>query len=36
VREVFAAAGLAETLAGEGKAPILGDHYRAIWTKPAG
>ena len=36
MREVFAAAGLAETLAGEGKAPILGDHYRAVWTRPAG
>ena len=36
VREAFAAAGLAETLAVEGKAPILGEYYRAVWTKPVG
>ena len=34
VRELFAAAGLTETLATEGKAPILGRHYRAVWTRP--
>ena len=34
-RELFAAAGLTETLATEGKAPILGEHYRAVWTRPA-
>ena len=35
VREVFGAAGLTETLAAEGRAPILGDHYRAVWSRPA-
>jgi ubiquinone/menaquinone biosynthesis C-methylase UbiE len=35
LRELFAAAGLTEALATEGKAPILGEHYRAVWTKPA-
>jgi ubiquinone/menaquinone biosynthesis C-methylase UbiE len=34
-RELFAAAGLTETLATEGKGLILGEHYRAVWTKPA-
>jgi ubiquinone/menaquinone biosynthesis C-methylase UbiE len=34
LRELFAAAGLTETLATEGKAAILGEHYRAVWTKP--
>ena len=34
LRDLFAAAGLSETLASEGKAPILGEHYRAVWTKP--
>ena len=34
LRELFAAAGLTETLATEGKAPVLGEHYRAVWTKP--
>jgi ubiquinone/menaquinone biosynthesis C-methylase UbiE len=34
-REVFAAAGLSESLAVEGKAWILGEYYRAVWTKPA-
>jgi ubiquinone/menaquinone biosynthesis C-methylase UbiE len=34
LRGLFAAAGLTETLASEGKAPILGEHYRAVWTKP--
>jgi len=33
LRELFAAAGLTEALATEGKAPILGEHYRAVWTK---
>jgi hypothetical protein len=33
-RESFAAAGLTETLATEGRAPFLGAHYRAVWTKP--
>jgi ubiquinone/menaquinone biosynthesis C-methylase UbiE len=36
VRELFAAAGLTETCAAQGKAPILGEHCRAVWTKPAG
>jgi len=36
VRELFAAAGLVETLATEGKAPVLGEHYRGVWAKPAG
>jgi ubiquinone/menaquinone biosynthesis C-methylase UbiE len=35
VRELFAAAGLTETLATQGKAPILGEHYRAVWMRPA-
>jgi ubiquinone/menaquinone biosynthesis C-methylase UbiE len=35
-RELFAAAGLTETLGTEGKALILGRHYRAVWTKQAG
>jgi ubiquinone/menaquinone biosynthesis C-methylase UbiE len=34
VRRLLAAAGLTETLATEGRAPILGRHYRAVWTKP--
>jgi ubiquinone/menaquinone biosynthesis C-methylase UbiE len=34
LRELFTAAGLTETLATEGKAPVLGEHYRAVWTKP--
>jgi ubiquinone/menaquinone biosynthesis C-methylase UbiE len=34
LRQLFAAAGLTETLATEGKAAILGQHYRAVWTKP--
>ncbi len=33
LRELFAAAGLSETLATEGKSPILGEHYRAVWIK---
>ena len=33
-REVYAAAGLSESLATEGKAPILGEHYSAVWTRP--
>ncbi len=35
LRDLFTAAGLVETLATEGKAPVLGEHYRAVWTKPA-
>jgi ubiquinone/menaquinone biosynthesis C-methylase UbiE len=35
VRKLLAAAGLTETLAAEGKAPILGEYYRAVWSKPA-
>ena len=34
-REVYAAAGLTESLAAEGKAPVMGEYYRAVWTKPA-
>jgi ubiquinone/menaquinone biosynthesis C-methylase UbiE len=34
-RELFAAAGLSESLASEGKLPIIGEYYRAVWTKPA-
>ena len=34
-REVYAAAGLIESLAPEGKAPVMGEYYRAVWTKPA-
>ena len=33
-RELFAAAGLTETLASEGKALVLGHYYRAVWIKP--
>ena len=33
-REVFASAGLNESLATEGKAPLLGAYYRAVWTRP--
>jgi ubiquinone/menaquinone biosynthesis C-methylase UbiE len=36
LRELFAAAELTETLATEGKAPVLGEHYRAVWLKSAG
>jgi ubiquinone/menaquinone biosynthesis C-methylase UbiE len=36
LRQLFAAAGLTETVSTEGKAAILGEHYRAVWTKPAG
>jgi ubiquinone/menaquinone biosynthesis C-methylase UbiE len=34
VREAFASAGLTETHATEGKAPVLGRYYRAVWIKP--
>jgi ubiquinone/menaquinone biosynthesis C-methylase UbiE len=34
-RKLLAGAGLAETLATEGRAPVLGTHYRAVWTRPA-
>jgi ubiquinone/menaquinone biosynthesis C-methylase UbiE len=33
-RELFAAAGLTETLAVEGKTLVLGHYYRAVWIKP--
>jgi ubiquinone/menaquinone biosynthesis C-methylase UbiE len=33
-RELFAAAGLSESLATEGKLPIIGEYCRAVWTKP--
>jgi len=33
VRELLAAAGLTEALATEGKAPIMGEYYRAVWIK---
>jgi ubiquinone/menaquinone biosynthesis C-methylase UbiE len=35
-RELFAAAGLTETLASEGKAFVLGEHYRAVWSRQGG
>ena len=35
-REVYAAAGLSESLATEGKLPLIGEYYRAVWTRPAG
>ena len=34
VREVLCAAGLRETSAGQGKALILGEFYRSVWSKP--
>jgi ubiquinone/menaquinone biosynthesis C-methylase UbiE len=34
LRRLLTAAGLTETLGTEGKAAILGEHYRAVWTKP--
>ena len=34
VRSLLTAAGLTETLATEGKGAVLGEHYRAVWTKP--
>jgi ubiquinone/menaquinone biosynthesis C-methylase UbiE len=33
-REVFAAAGLRESLTEEGKLPVIGAYYRAVWTRP--
>lgn len=36
VRELLRAAGLTETLAGEGRGAVLGEYYRAVWVKPAG
>ena len=36
LRELLDAAGLVETLSTEGRAPVLGEHYRAVWRKPAG
>ena len=35
-REVYAAAGLCESLASEGRLPIIGEYYRAVWTRPVG
>ncbi len=35
VRELFAAAGLTETLASEGRSLLLGEHCRAVWIRPA-
>ena len=35
-RELFAAAGLTETLASEGRILLLGEYYRAVWVRPAG
>lgn len=35
-RELFAAAGLTETLASEDKFFLLGEYYRAVWARPAG
>ena len=32
-RELYAAAGLSESLAMEGKMPIIGQYYRGVWTK---
>lgn len=34
VRKLLTGAGLTETLATEGKAFVLGEHYRAVWFKP--
>ena len=34
-RELYAAAGLRESLAREGRALIIGEYYLAVWTKPA-
>jgi hypothetical protein len=34
LRELYAAAGLNESLTTEGKGAILGEYYRAVWTKP--
>ena len=34
IREVYAAAGLRESHATESKALLLGEYYRAVWTKP--
>ena len=34
-RELYAAAGLRESRATEGRALIFGEYYRAVWTKPA-
>ena len=35
-RELFASAGLIETLASEGRIFLLGEYYRAVWVRPAG
>ena len=35
-RELFTAAGLTETRASKGKGLLLGEYYRAVWSKPAG
>ena len=34
-RKLLGDAGLQETLATQGRAPVLGVFYRAVWTKPA-
>ena len=34
VRALLAGAGLNETLGTEGRAPFIGAHYRAVWTRP--
>ncbi len=33
-REVYAGAGLRESLAAEGRLPVIGAYYRAVWTRP--
>jgi ubiquinone/menaquinone biosynthesis C-methylase UbiE len=35
-RRLFSAAGLTETASSEGRALVLGEHYRSVWTKPVG
>lgn len=35
-RALFSATGLTEALAAEGKAVVLGEYYRAVWTRPKG
>ncbi len=34
VRALLAEAGLVETLGTEGRAPVIGAYYRAVWTRP--
>jgi ubiquinone/menaquinone biosynthesis C-methylase UbiE len=33
-REVYAGAGFRESLAVEGRLPVIGEYYRAVWTRP--